>query len=69
MQLYAKRLVRSQGGKHFSKTLFYFLSVRELKQSLQPIIFNWYLAYEKIAFAENLRVQPTILSMENIVFI
>ena len=31
-------------------------------------IFNGYLSYEKNTFADNLRVEPTIIFMENIVF-
>ena len=45
-----------------------FLCFRYQKQSFQSIFFNWYLSYEKNTFANNLRVEPTILFMELILF-
>ena len=32
------------------------------------MFFNWYLSYEKNTFADNLRVEPTIIFMEKISF-
>ena len=68
LQLYAKGLVWSRGGKHFSKNVFYFLYVEKQKQSFQPIFLNWYLSNEKTAFVDKSRVEPTIFFIEKISF-
>ena len=63
IQLYAKGFVQARGwGKHFSKTfsIFYMLNSRN---SFQPIFLNRYLYNEKHIFADDSRVETTILSM------
>ena len=71
LQLYAKGLVWSRGGgKHLSKTFFfYFLYVEWQKLSFQPIFFIWYLSNEETACVDKSRVKPTIFFIEkNIIF-
>ena len=54
-------------GKNFSKKILFAVcySIQQ-KHSFKPIFNNWYLSYEKNTFANNLRVEPTILFMEKI---
>ena len=56
-------------GEHFSKTFSIFYVLNSKNKSFQPIYFNWYLPYEKNNFADNLRVEPTIIFMEKYGFL
>ena len=47
-----------------SVKLFFFYMLK--KQSFLPILFNWYLSNEKMAFADNSRVKPTIFFIDKI---
>ena len=68
LQLYAKGLVWSRGGKHLSKTFSIFYMLNSKKRSFQPIFFNWYLSNVKTALVDKSRVEPTIFFLEKISF-
>ena len=74
LQQYAKRLVWSRGGggggggKHCSKTFSIFYMLNSKKQGFQPIFLDMYLSNEKNTFADNSRVEPTIILMEKLSF-
>ena len=68
LQLYAKGLVWSRGGKHFSKTFSIFYMLNSKNRVFQPIFFNCYLSNEKTASVDNSRVKATIFFIEKISF-
>ena len=68
-QLYAKGLAWSmeEGWVGEESTIFFsFSNMFNSRNSCQPIFFNRYLSDEKSLFADNSRVEPTIVSMEKI---
>ena len=66
LQLYAKGLVWSRGGKHFSKTFSIFYMLNSKNRVFYPYFFNCYLSNEKTAFVDNSRVKATIFFIEKI---
>ena len=66
-QLYAKGLVWSRGGKHFSKT-FSISYMLNSKNSVFDPYFNGYWSNAKNTCAYNSRVEITIFFMEKISF-
>ena len=66
LQLYAKGLVWSQGGKHFSKT-FSISYMLNSKNSVSNPYFHL-LSNKKNIFVDNSRVEPTIFFMDKISF-
>ena len=68
LQLYAKGLVWSRGGKHFSKTFSIFYMLNSKNRVFSPYFFNMYLSNEKMANVDKSRIEPTIFFIEKISF-
>ena len=61
--MYANTLACSRRGGGVFKKNFFLFPIR-----FKPIFLNLYLFNEKSIFANNWRAEPTVITMENIIF-